>query len=387
MSHEILYIFNEMINIVFRHSDIGIQNQNNNVTDSAMKITFNDGKIDDCSGFLCDNLIKIIEKYQTDYYTKPLIGYHAQQLIDENKKLKEENEKANTLYQQIESEKDNVEQMQSKLDKDMKKYNDIKDLEKRWFEIKEHNSKVDILSEKIRSDRDELEKKKLKFEMKKKIFDQSQVEIDIKNTQLGNDFMDFINKETITVNNVQLDTKKLCEHGKNLSKEYDLDIWILDIINEMFYYISRFQYIRTQKIKIDANLPKKSQIENIKKEFKFGQAQLFHSENIIMGCRANTITITEQMRGHVGSQIHDLFPQCNTVQQKKPIKDVNSVQQKKTTHENECGICFDEITELYTFVPCGHCNVCTKCYNAKNFKICPLCNSGITSRIKLYLYK
>jgi hypothetical protein len=180
----------------------------------------------------------------------------------------------------------------------------------------ERIEKLDILSENIKSERDELEKKKLKFEIEKKTFDQSKVEVDIKNTKLSNDI---INKEIITINNVQLSTTKLYEYGRGLSKEYAIDIWILDMINEMFYYISQQHYDMAQKIKIDINLPKSSQIENIKKENNFGRASLFDSENIIINYKNNDIRLSDWTRGHICSRIRSLFPQCNTKQQMKPI--------------------------------------------------------------------
>ncbi|ARF12490.1 protein of unknown function DUF4116 [Klosneuvirus KNV1] len=196
LNNEILYIFNNFVDILFG---------NGNKTQSA----YTDQNYNSCSSkdeFKIANInhiigiISIIEKFQIDYYAKPLIGYHAQQLIDENNKLKEENNKTKLIYEQIKQEKENIQQLQTKLDSNMEKYNNIKDMEKKWNEIKDYKIKLDILSDKIKVEKDEFEKEKKKFEEEKNKFTKSHIEIDIKNSKLNNDFLNFVNDETISEN-------------------------------------------------------------------------------------------------------------------------------------------------------------------------------------------
>ena len=66
----------------------------------------------------------------------------------------------------------------------------------------------------------------------------------------------------------------------------------------------------------------------------------------------------------------------------------NQQQQLKTVNSNEltsidCCICLEIITELFTFVPCGHINVCNMCYN-DTLNVCPICQKKIDMRVKLY---
>jgi len=51
----------------------------------------------------------------------------------------------------------------------------------------------------------------------------------------------------------------------------------------------------------------------------------------------------------------------------------------------DCAVCFDPLHELHTLVPCGHTNVCTKCYNEQDFVQCPVCRKKINMRIKNYM--
>lgn len=49
-----------------------------------------------------------------------------------------------------------------------------------------------------------------------------------------------------------------------------------------------------------------------------------------------------------------------------------------------CIYCMDELTETFALVPCGHTNLCTKCYTDQNLKHCPICRKDINMRIKIY---
>lgn len=184
LPNEILYILNEYINILLG---------NNYKTQYGYTYDNNSREYKDSILTSIYSITKIIEKIQIDYYAKPLIGYHAQQLIDENTKLKEENEKAKILYDKIQKEKADIKQLQNKLDNDMNKYNNVKDMEKKWNEIKDYKMKLDILSDKIKADREDFEKQKKKFEKEKQDFNKSKIEIDIKNSKLNDDFLNFVN--------------------------------------------------------------------------------------------------------------------------------------------------------------------------------------------------
>lgn len=50
----------------------------------------------------------------------------------------------------------------------------------------------------------------------------------------------------------------------------------------------------------------------------------------------------------------------------------------------ECCICFEKIEEMHVLDPCGHSNVCDKCY-AKNLTHCPTCRKKINKRIKVHI--
>lgn len=189
---ETLYIINEFFNIILEKNT----NDNTYIYDG-----YNDLLIVNMT-----KMINIIEKIQSDYYLKPLVGHHAEQLINENKKLKEENEKVKLLHDQVIQEKENIKQLQEKLDNDMKIYNDIKNMERKWNQIKEYKTKLDILFEKIKKDREEFEKQKKNFEDEKMQFEKIRVEFDINNSQLDEDFVNFI-KNDQNIDDIDQSTK------------------------------------------------------------------------------------------------------------------------------------------------------------------------------------
>lgn len=51
----------------------------------------------------------------------------------------------------------------------------------------------------------------------------------------------------------------------------------------------------------------------------------------------------------------------------------------------DCAICLDPIRELHTLVPCGHTNVCAKCYNEQDLAKCPICRKEIVMQIKNFM--
>ena len=179
MQNEYLYILCEIIKLIFPQSIRIVSNSPDMILYKLMM-----------------SIVNIIEKIQTDYFAKPLIGYHAQQLIDENIKLKEENEYARKIYNEIQKEKDNILQLQNKLDVDMKKYSNIKDMEKKWNELKEYKIKLELFAEENKLEKEELEKEKQKLEEEKQKFNKSKVEVDIKKSKLNDDFLKFANDES-----------------------------------------------------------------------------------------------------------------------------------------------------------------------------------------------
>ena len=65
----------------------------------------------------------------------------------------------------------------------------------------------------------------------------------------------------------------------------------------------------------------------------------------------------------------------------------NEIDIKSIVNPNEelvCIYCMDELTETFALVPCGHTNLCTKCYTDQNLKHCPICRKDINMRIKIY---
>jgi len=57
---------------------------------------------------------------------------------------------------------------------------------------------------------------------------------------------------------------------------------------------------------------------------------------------------------------------------------------KQKADDTECSICLNNLTETFALVPCGHTNLCTKCYTDQNLKHCPICRKDINMRIKIY---
>jgi len=57
---------------------------------------------------------------------------------------------------------------------------------------------------------------------------------------------------------------------------------------------------------------------------------------------------------------------------------------KQKADDIECSICLNNLTETFALVPCGHTNLCTKCYTDQNLKHCPICRKDINMRIKIY---
>jgi hypothetical protein len=56
----------------------------------------------------------------------------------------------------------------------------------------------------------------------------------------------------------------------------------------------------------------------------------------------------------------------------------------KPIQNTECCVCFEEISEPHVLVPCGHTNLCTSCYKLNNPNTCPVCNSYVEQRIKIF---
>jgi len=53
-----------------------------------------------------------------------------------------------------------------------------------------------------------------------------------------------------------------------------------------------------------------------------------------------------------------------------------------------CIICYEVIIEKYVLVPCGHANICAKCYNDLKQKdppiCCPTCRQNVENYIKIF---
>ena len=60
---------------------------------------------------------------------------------------------------------------------------------------------------------------------------------------------------------------------------------------------------------------------------------------------------------------------------------------KRSTEKNVdmacCGVCYLKNHDRITLVPCGHCNVCSSCYDKFSKKECPFCRVPVTAVIKL----
>lgn len=57
---------------------------------------------------------------------------------------------------------------------------------------------------------------------------------------------------------------------------------------------------------------------------------------------------------------------------------------KQKADDTECSICLNNLDEVFALVPCGHTNLCTKCYTDKSLLHCPICRKDINMRIKIY---
>jgi hypothetical protein len=71
----------------------------------------------------------------------------------------------------------------------------------------------------------------------------------------------------------------------------------------------------------------------------------------------------------------------NIDQEKKIEKDEQSNKQDQAFNK-DCCICFEEIKERITLIPCGHTTICTICI--KELSICPLCKREINSHMRIY---
>ena len=53
---------------------------------------------------------------------------------------------------------------------------------------------------------------------------------------------------------------------------------------------------------------------------------------------------------------------------------------------NDCCVCYEQIEVKKVIVPCGHTNLCQKCYDkTTNDRTCPTCRTPIDNFIKLYI--
>ena len=50
--------------------------------------------------------------------------------------------------------------------------------------------------------------------------------------------------------------------------------------------------------------------------------------------------------------------------------------------ENQCCVCFEHTNKDMALVPCGHRQYCACCIST--MKICPYCNTDVTSIIKIF---
>ncbi len=54
---------------------------------------------------------------------------------------------------------------------------------------------------------------------------------------------------------------------------------------------------------------------------------------------------------------------------------------------NNCKICYNEIKEIFAFIPCGHTDICPVCFENMKEKTkmqCPICRKDILMHIKIY---
>ena len=80
---------------------------------------------------------------------------------------------------------------------------------------------------------------------------------------------------------------------------------------------------------------------------------------------------------------------CGTIQKKKPKMNIENkvTLERNQVQLDDCIVCYDARTEIYTLVPCGHAKTCENCcknvVNSQN-STCPFCRSIVTSYIKIY---
>lgn len=53
--------------------------------------------------------------------------------------------------------------------------------------------------------------------------------------------------------------------------------------------------------------------------------------------------------------------------------------------EKNCIACFEEIKEIYAIIPCGHTDLCPKCYENIKKKTCPICTNVIKEFNRIYM--
>jgi len=84
---------------------------------------------------------------------------------------------------------------------------------------------------------------------------------------------------------------------------------------------------------------------------------------------------------------NSLQARINSMQSK--LDRINSIIENKTDSDKKkiedttCSICLDPVTEIYALVPCGHTNLCSKCYTHQIYE-CPICRKDIEMRIKVF---
>ena len=175
LPEEYTYIFNEFIESItmteYNTTQIYIRNNYNRPTDKIPN--------------MLESVRIIIEKVQTDYFTRPLIGYKAQQVIDENNKLKKENEKTRKLYDKITKEKEEIAKNKEVLDNKMIEYNGINNLKQKWDDLKKIETRLADYEKILKEDR-------IKLEGEKEEFEKNKLEHNIKNSSLSKTFNEFI---------------------------------------------------------------------------------------------------------------------------------------------------------------------------------------------------
>jgi len=51
----------------------------------------------------------------------------------------------------------------------------------------------------------------------------------------------------------------------------------------------------------------------------------------------------------------------------------------------ECQVCFEEMTEIYSMVPCGHAACCLDCIKQQQLINCPFCRQRVQGVMKIHL--